>query len=475
VVLRFGPTKDAIDSWDYNQFDGSVKKWVKDQIDPSVSGLSSHREFFRERLNPRMDQVYFSGKGGPNPCEVNSRWRKFAFIAKDAVEGNKFMVTPLDTIEGGRSFVLIINGHPRTVVSSIELDGDAQLAVNSEYDLCHPHYNFWREGDGDVFKIQVGSKCYALKDGIPSVDITELEANNSEGEYKLNVIDMSEAKFQGIDDTTYESEYWPTYATGDEFMLEEAFSHIKCESLPKPFSEDGSPVEPIFAKRIVNDEVEYMLYDPHLLYVENTPENPSPDGGGNAVLATDGTMKCSNAPRSFLNEDNCYLSFDENACSPESPAVNTVTLDPEFLAEIDNITGRHLIAFTNLPLRRDIEYYHRDNPKWPRYYIRRGPCSWNGYVYSRFKGVDSSLCDSAPQVMTDETYNLFEQLLSPEFEDPYNPNPVYRDVLKRNTHNCARADKDVWDLGFINQNGTCWQHVRILLCSFISGNIRSPS
>ena len=83
-----------------------------------------------------MDQVYFSGKAGPTPCEKNSRWRNFAFISKDMVKGKKFSYEAIDDVSG--PYVLKIDGYVRTVVSSngIVLDSDSeQLSPNTEYEL----------------------------------------------------------------------------------------------------------------------------------------------------------------------------------------------------------------------------------------------------------------------------------------------------------------------------------------------------
>lgn len=46
---------------------------------------TSHREYFRQRLNPRSVEIYKYGRTGPHPCDLNSRWRSFAFTRKDKV------------------------------------------------------------------------------------------------------------------------------------------------------------------------------------------------------------------------------------------------------------------------------------------------------------------------------------------------------------------------------------------------------
>ena len=66
--------------------ESSMANWISDQLDESKTPLSSHREYFRKRLNPRMVQLGKFGRDGPKVCEVNSRWRGFAFTKKDYSE-----------------------------------------------------------------------------------------------------------------------------------------------------------------------------------------------------------------------------------------------------------------------------------------------------------------------------------------------------------------------------------------------------
>jgi hypothetical protein len=63
-----------------------MANWIKDQFDESVTPISSHREYFRKRLNPRMVEMGKFGKAGPRVCDVNSRWRNFAFTRNDVGE-----------------------------------------------------------------------------------------------------------------------------------------------------------------------------------------------------------------------------------------------------------------------------------------------------------------------------------------------------------------------------------------------------
>ena len=61
-------------------------------------------------------------------------------------------------------------------------------------------------------------------------------------------------------------------------------------------------------------QYEYLLFDPHLSLLENTVDNPAPDGGGLIHYESNSKIWCSNAPRSFLNEEGCRLSYSPFAC-----------------------------------------------------------------------------------------------------------------------------------------------------------------
>lgn len=105
---------------------------------------------------------------------------------------------------------------------------------------------------------------------------------------------------------------------GLEVLLEEGLSDDPICDLIPPQAEEQNP--PVFAK-LPNGE--WLQWTSTLMFEDNGPsindENLTakviPDGGGAAVLATNERMKCSNVPRSFLNEETCFLSQLTTACS----------------------------------------------------------------------------------------------------------------------------------------------------------------
>jgi hypothetical protein len=121
-----------------------------------------------------------------------------------------------------------------------------------------------------------------------------------------------------------------------------------------------------------------FIHDPRFVLLDNDIASPLQDGGGDVASKFGNpyrpgfTMKCSNVPRTFLNEDGCYLSHSSSVCSsndrepyddggsrgnfPYTP----VQINHEFLRAVYNVTGTatpgatlYLYAIDNLDISRD--------------------------------------------------------------------------------------------------------------------------
>ena len=69
-------------------------QWVYDQIyDVNANPITSHREYYRRRLNQRAAATYRIGESGPLPCEALSRWRTFAFTMNDVFVSEDLKLT----------------------------------------------------------------------------------------------------------------------------------------------------------------------------------------------------------------------------------------------------------------------------------------------------------------------------------------------------------------------------------------------
>jgi hypothetical protein len=99
---------------------------------------------------------------------------------------------------------------------------------------------------------------------------------------------------------------------GQELLLRNGFNGAICDLIP-PFSEEYDA--PIFGKL---PSGEYLQWTPQILLEDNGPSINDPpgnqstkvlvDGGGEAFVATDEKLKCSNVKRSFINEDTIRTS-----------------------------------------------------------------------------------------------------------------------------------------------------------------------
>jgi hypothetical protein len=76
----FGPTRSDISMVNTGDLGLSFANWIKEQ--QTLIPLTSHREFFRQRLNSRYD---LSTPMSPvtHPCQTNTRYRRYALSNKD--------------------------------------------------------------------------------------------------------------------------------------------------------------------------------------------------------------------------------------------------------------------------------------------------------------------------------------------------------------------------------------------------------
>jgi hypothetical protein len=313
----FGASMSNLNDWDYTQatFPASFSIWIQDQLNVAKTPLSSHREFYRRHLNPRLDQTFYAGKPGPSPCSQDSRWRSFAFSVKDS---HKTLTVSSLAGDGATPYVLSVDGYPRTIVPTwtFAANANVDLELDTPYEICWTSRDYYKESFGEPVSVKIpgASKCFNFIEGNPLVDFS---GNEGLTDHWVDLPEIGSAELQSIDDDTFQSVYFDSSQSKDEFILTQALPQsLACDALPKPWSDI-----PVFGKTA---DGEYLLYDPRLVLNENTIENPLLDGGGQLSVETDGEVLCSNAPRTFLNEDHCVLSTEPTACSPEtSPTLGT--------------------------------------------------------------------------------------------------------------------------------------------------------
>ena len=171
----------------------------------------------------------------------------------------------------------------------------------------------------------------------PKVDLTGIDGNSGIVPYKIvdlpPILNWKDGGTGMVSvDNGYDLASSPNFSDyvkpDDEFWLNSTIDSLQCDGHPpihsaaddipsqlnirhnSEVSSDSHPATvfpPIFG-RSMNFETgvqEYLLFDPKLLLLDNPVENPLQDGGGLLHYETKGKTWCSNAPRNFLNEDNC--------------------------------------------------------------------------------------------------------------------------------------------------------------------------
>ena len=83
---------------------------------------------------------------------------------------------------------------------------------------------------------------------------------------------------------------------------------------------------------------------------DNTVETPLADGGGLVQSLTGEQTRCSNAPRTFLNEESCVLSYSTSACSSAGAPQLKIELTEENLATLHDMTGQYVYGVLGLPV-----------------------------------------------------------------------------------------------------------------------------
>lgn len=129
----FGVTREDLISFDpVEPVDVEIARWIKMQMDEV--DLTSHREWYRRNAVHHYPKDKFSLRTH-RPCEVGSKWRKYAFSPNDV---QKQLV--IESFSG--KMHLSIDGHLRTVVSSINWSSESHrskygnIVIDKSYEIC---------------------------------------------------------------------------------------------------------------------------------------------------------------------------------------------------------------------------------------------------------------------------------------------------------------------------------------------------
>jgi len=317
--------------------------------------------------------------------------------------------------KNGKSFIVTVDGDVRTVLSS----QPSLLSADTDYTFCTVT-DLSESLNGIVYVQTGGGSCIPVRN--PSVDLTGYETLVDSSRV-LSLPAFSSNQFYPIDIDQVRS---------DEYLLMVDLSDTKCDMLPEIMNHNDSP---IFGK-LPNGT--WLLFDPHLDFQTNTPENPLPDGGSKALLDTFGVTLCSNVARTVVNEDQCQVSSVPNACWPSFPQSFDVVLNEKNIRQLYNLTGLYIYAIQGLAV---IDNFSN---------ALQHPCTPG--LRSRWSLSSGSVCE--PTVLQPKTSLVLATLL----QDSTDTNAFIRDItFPLNGVSCDKVDTNP-EIEIL-VDGNCWIRV----------------
>ncbi len=276
----------------------------------------------------------------------------------------------------------------------------------------------------------IKGKCEGIKEGTPYVDIEGMVPEPSyvfQLNDDLSILKKKTEKMNKSVPSELVVNKNMNIASAITVMSQE-IDHDLCSNVVQ----DGTPV---FARSQHNQT---FIFVPYVVLQTNTIDDPLKDGGGTIVASTKSNVQCSNAPRTFLNDDTCQLSNDDNACtnfhtdSDGGYFQSKIDLTQSNILEFHKLTGRYIYAVKDLRKYTDILDF---------------PCQQN--AKSRWMRVDTVPC---PNNLEPETKDSFQRLI----EKSTDPNPFFRDIL----FNGICHENDIHGRAFhVRVNEECWMNI----------------
>jgi len=298
----FGPTMAMINSWNYgNNILSEMGKWVKRQVNPNQVSPTSHRQYFRERVDfSTYRHSAYKHYRPRHPCGRYARWREYAFDIDDSSQ-------PATVSLWNGKYLVKINDIPRTVISPSDWEyADGQnIGVGNFYICWAPEE---RVGGWVGVMTDFVSQCQWFRN--PTVDLPSAVINQQIKQVSLPA--NTNANFGSIDPIQFpENEFY-----GEDLYLKQNIPTNGCSNIPDNGDywntlgtfPDGK--QAWFAGNVQLDR--------------NTLDNPLSDGGAammkikipsDEVYYDDVGAQCPVPSKSFINVDTCYLSTNNKACS----------------------------------------------------------------------------------------------------------------------------------------------------------------
>ena len=376
----FGTTEEDLKNFENENEDATLMSyfanWTYNQI--NHEGMTSHRNFWRERTMSHFKQLYGREGKAPKPCEKGSHWRGYAFAE---IDSKKYVEIDLKD----NSYFFTVNGQLRTVVSSFQLEDYTIDSFPLTLRIC------WVEPFlSGLVTLSYNDKCRVLQGGNPHIEI-----------------DPSTDFLSTVDDTD----------VAEQVLHEDQIERMVLDSVIESdlcTSTRGS----VFIKVNRGNYQHHLLYEPRLKLKHNSLRYPIYDGGGSLTSEPDGdVVQCSNVPRTYLNENFCRLSTSQNTCAPTEFSEGTVRLSVSNIKKFFEGAKKYVYAVTHLRLEDD--------------YKVESPCEPG--VRSRWKRINTSVCS---QNVHSETASIFATLI----ENDTDPNPHLRDLHISSEKTCHWDD-----------------------------------
>jgi len=173
------------------------------------------------------------------------------------------------------------------------------LEFNREYVMCRRP----EEWTGGWFYLRMSDgSCQAILN-----PIVNFYSDSAQPHTVLSLPDLIPGILDPIDEVQ---------SRGGEFILRGGLNDPICSQLNDVMEENDAPV---FGR--LNDG-SWLMFDPRMDLEDNTLESHIADGGGLVRSLTALKTKCANAPRTFLNEEQCSLADSSMTCgSAGTPSV----------------------------------------------------------------------------------------------------------------------------------------------------------
>jgi len=331
----FGPTRAEIDAWN-TSLPLEFGKWTKNQMnmDPTL-----HRAYYRERANARMTLLADNLIApGDKPCNLHSRWKKYAFSWDEPQHNSIFQ---LRLLNNSTDWILITDndGYPRTEVP--RYSWVKRFKFGEWFGLCS-----LEETVGGKLEVTQGYGCIKIETGNPLIQFHETLP-------KKLVLLPDHARMKALE-----------FKAGreNEYLLEDQIDSPVCNTLPT-----GGRV-PVHA--LTSDNTTWYMHAPHVVMLNNTLTKPAKDGGGVNTLGR--PTLCSNVPRTFLNAKTCSMSTNSASCTPFSESYAKLTMDDNTLRDFYKLSRRYIYALNMTQAT--------NTPCVPGYWSR-----WMGMQYSSCK------------------------------------------------------------------------------------------